>query len=117
MDPSLLMAFAHELSPRVSVGYNLGAAWESSPDQPDRQASLLYTLALGIGVTERLGAFVEVFGDRPTAGDAVTGISIDGGLTFLLTETIQLDLSVGRGLHGQTADTFFGTGLSFRVPR
>ena len=117
VDPSFLMAFAHELSPRLSVGYNLGAAWESSPGEAGREASLLYTLALGIGVTDRLGAFVEVFGDRRTAADATAGVSIDGGLTFLLTETVQFDLYVGRGLHGPAADTFFGTGLSFRLPR
>ena len=51
VDPSFLVAFAHELSPRLSLGYNVGAAWESSPDQPDREASLLYSLALGMGVT------------------------------------------------------------------
>ena len=117
VDPSFLMAFAHELSPRVSVGYNLGAAWESSPGEAGREALLLYTLAVGIGVTHRLGAFLEVFGNRRTAAHAATGVSIDGGLTFLLTETIQIDLSVGRGLHGPTTDAFFGTGLSLRVPR
>ncbi len=117
VDPSFLVAFAHELSPRLSLGYNVGAAWESSPDQPDREASLLYSLALGMGVTDRLGAFLELFGDRRTSGDTATGISIDGGMTFLLTDVMQIDLFVGRGLHGPTADTFVGAGLSFRLPR
>ena len=102
VDPSFLVAFAHELSPRLSVGYNVGAAWESSPDQPDRGASLLYSLALGMGVTDRLGAFLEVFGDRRTTGDTATGVSIDGGLTFLLTDVMQVDLYVGKGLRGPT---------------
>lgn len=117
VDPSFLMAFAHELSPRLSLGYNVGAAWESSPDRPDREASLLYTLALGIGVTDRLGAYLEVFGNRRTSGHDATDVSIDGGVTFLLTRTVQFDLYVGRGIHGQAADTFFGAGLSIRLPR
>ena len=117
VDPSLLVAFAHELSPRLSLGYNLGAAWESSPGEADREASLLYTLALGIGVTDRLGAYLEVFGNRRTSGYAATDVSIDGGITFLLTRTMQFDLFVGRGLHGPAADAFFGTGVSFRLPR
>ena len=33
VDPSFLVLFAHELSPRLSLGYNVGAAWESSGDQ------------------------------------------------------------------------------------
>lgn len=117
VDSSILMAFAHELSPRLSLGYNLGAAWESSPDRPDREASLLYTLALGIGVTDRLGAYLEVFGNRRTSGRAAADVSVDGGITFLLTRTMQFDLFVGRGLHGPATDVFVGTGLSFRVPR
>ena len=116
VDPSFLVAFAHELSPRLSLGYNVGGAWESSPDQPDREASLLYSLALGMGVTNRLGAFIEVFGDRRRTGDTATGVSIDGGLTFLLTDAMQIDSFVGKGLHGPTADAFVGTGLSFRLP-
>ena len=116
-DPSFLVAFAHELSPRLSLGYNVGAAWESSPDQPAREASLVYSLALGMGVTDRLGAFLEVFGDRRMTDGSAAGVSIDGGLTFLLSDAMQIDLFVGRSLHGPTADAFVGTGLSFRLPR
>ena len=116
-DPSFLVAFAHEIAPRLSVGYNVGAAWESSPDQPDRDAFIVYSLALGVGLTDRLGAFFEVFGDRQVTGTIAAGTSVDGGLTFLLTDIVQLDIYVGRGLRGPTDDLFAGTGLSFRLPR
>ncbi len=116
-DPSFLVAFAHELAPRLSLGYNAGAAWESSPDSPGRDASVVYSLALGIGVTDRLGAFIEVFGDRRVASEVATGVSADGGLTLLLTDVLQLDVSVGRGLRGPADDIFVGTGLSLRLPR
>ena len=115
-DPSFLVAFAHELAPRLSLGYNAGAAWESSPDAPGRDAFVVYSLALGIGVTDRLGAFIEVFGDRRVAGEVATGVSADGGLTLLLTDVLQLDVSVGRGLRGPADDIFVGTGLSLRLP-
>ena len=68
-------------------------------------------------MTDRLGAFLEVFGDRRMTGGSAAGVSIDGGLTFLLTDTMQIDLFVGRGLHGPTADAFVGTGISLRLPR
>ena len=116
-DPSLLVAFSHELAPRLSLGYNAGAAWESSPDPPGRDALMVYSLALGIGVTGRLGAFLEVFGDRQVADEAAAGVSADAGLTLLLTEIVQLDFSIGRGLRGPADDLFVGTGLSFRLPR
>ncbi len=116
-DPSFLVAVAHELAPRLALGYNAGAAWASSPDAPGRDAFVVYSLALGIGVTERLGAFVEVFGDRQVAAEVATSVSADGGLTLLLTDVLQLDVAVGRGLRGPADDLFVGAGLSFRLPR
>ena len=88
VDPSFLVAFAHE-----------------------------YSLALGVGLTDRLGTFLELFGDRQTTDTAATRVSVDGGFTFLLTDIVQLDVYVGSGLRGRADDVFAGTGLSFRLPR
>ena len=46
-----------------------------------------------------------------------TSASVDGGLTLLLTDIVQLDISVGSGLWGSTDDVFVSAGLSFRLPR
>ena len=116
-DPSFLVAFAHELRPRLSLGYNAGAAWESSPDRPHRAAFVVYSLALGISLTDRLGTFLELFGDRRVTDATATSASVDAGLTLLLTDVLQLDVSVGRRLRGPADDLFVGTGLSFRLPR
>ena len=116
-DPSFLVAFAHELSPRLALGYNAGASWESSADRPDRDAFIVYSLALGIGLTDRLGTFLEIFGDRQVTGMPATSASVDTGLTLLLADLVQWDVSLGRRLRGPADDLFVGTGLSFRLPR
>jgi Putative MetA-pathway of phenol degradation len=116
-DPAFLVSLAHELSPRVSLGYNIGARGESSPDRPGRDAFIVYSSVLGLKLTDRLGTFLELFGDRQVSHGTVTRVSVDGGLTVLLTDTLQLDVSVGRGLPGPADDLFVGTGLSFRLPR
>jgi hypothetical protein len=64
-----------------------------------------------------LGVFLELFGDWLTTGANATGVSVDGGFTFLLADLVQFDLYVGRGLRGTNDDAFIGTGLSFRLPR
>ena len=115
-DPSFLVAFAHELAPRLALGYNTGAAWESSADAPGRDAFVVYSLALAVGLTDRLGAFFEVFGDRQVTGPVASRVSADTGLTLLVTDVLQLDVSVGRGLQGPADDLFVGTGLSLRLP-
>ena len=116
-DPSFLFAFAHDLAPRLSLGYNAGAAWESVAGHPDRDAFIVYSLVLGVSLTDRLGTFLEVFGDRQVTGAAATSASVDAGFTLLLDDLVQWDVSVGRRLHGPAEELFVGTGLSFRVPR
>ena len=114
IDPSLLVSFAYELSPRLSLGSNIGVAWEASPEESTRDAEIVYTLALSGELTDRVGGFLELFGDRQITG---TSSSVDGGLTFLLRDLVQLDVYAGRGLRGLADDFFLGMGLSFRVPR
>ena len=116
-DPTFLVAFAHELRPGLSLGYNAGAAWQSSARPADRDAFIVYSVALGVGLTDRLGTFFEFFGDRQVTGTVASSASVDTGLTLLLSDVLQLDFSAGRRLHGPTPDRFVGAGVSFRLPQ
>ena len=108
--PALRMSFAHTLSDNLSLGYNLGAEWDG--DNPE--ASYFYSIALGIGVTEKLGAFVESYGslykDRDPEHKA------DTGLTYLVSNNFQLDVSGGIGLSENAPDYFASFGFSYRIP-
>lgn len=117
VDPSVLAAFGQTLSSRVGLGYNVGAVWESSGDDSSRQGFLVYSLALGVGLTDRLAAFVEVFGDRAFDGADQASGTLDGGVTVLVLDRLQLDFYVGRGINAPADDLFIGTGLSIRLPR
>ncbi|MEE9368218.1 MAG: transporter [Pontiella sp.] len=112
-DPSFRFAFSHTLSDTFSLGYNLGAEWETEVDS--MLSSFVYTAALGAGLSDAIGAFVEVFGDvgMSASGEAH---SFDGGLTYLLRENLQLDAYAGVGLSDGADDWFAGTGISFRFP-
>ena len=110
------MAFAHELLPRLSLGYNVGAAWESSADRPNRDAFLVYSVVLGVRLTdspEYVHRTLRRSADHRHDRDQRV---VDGGLTWLVTDIVQVDVSVGRGLWGPTDDVFVGSGLSFRLP-
>ena len=108
--PSLRFAFSHTLTDRFSLGYNLGAEWDG--ENPD--ALGIYTLVLGIGATERLGLFIEVYGAFPENGPA--DHRFDTGLTFLVADNFQLDMSGGLGLNKEAPDGFFNFGFSWRIP-
>lgn len=118
-DPSFRFSFAHTLSESLSLGYNLGMAWESAQLQGGGDTTLSnfqYTAALGIGISDKLGAFVELFGDIPMSATGGASNSVDGGFTYLLLDNLQLDVASGFGISNTADDWFLGVGVSWRFP-
>ncbi len=113
IDPSFRFAFSHTLSEIFSLGYNLGAEWATEDDSTE--SSFVYTAALGMGLSEKLGSYIEFFGDIGMSASGVAH-SFDGGFTYLLRENLQLDLFAGVGLSDDAEDWFTGSGVSFRFP-
>ncbi len=117
-DPSLRVLLAHALSDRVSLGYNAGVEWASEPASGggfDTRSTWIYTTAAGFALTDKVGAFAELFGELP-GGGAPDAHSLDGGFTFLVRPRLQLDIAAGVGLNDAAPDSFVGIGVSFRHP-
>jgi hypothetical protein len=119
-DPSILLSLAHTLSERLALGYNAGVAWSSAPGEAgavETSSHIVWSAALGLGLTERLGAFAELFGEEPIDAAGSSAVSADGGFTWLVRPNLQLDLFAGAGLTDEAPDWFVGAGLSFRLPQ
>ena len=121
-DPSVRLLFAHDISERVGLGYNVGATWTSVPDAGGAGATktlvdAVYTVVFGFALNDRVGAFAESFGTLAVSDGAVSEHLLDGGFTILLRDNLQLDMSAGVGLTGTADDWFLGAGLAIRVPR
>jgi hypothetical protein len=119
-DPSILLSLAHTLSERLALGYNAGVAWSSAPGEAgavETSSHIVWSAALGLGLTERLGAFAELFGEEPIDAAGSSAVSADGGFTWLVRPNLQLDLFAGAGLTDEAPDWFAGAGVSFRLPR
>ncbi|MBU4537017.1 MAG: transporter [Weeksellaceae bacterium] len=106
--PSFKFLFQHTLSEKWRMGYNLGADWNG--ETPD--ATAVYTLSAAYTVTERLGAFAEVFGflNKYRKADH----SLHGGFTYLISNDLQLDASSGFGISEISPDYFISCGVSYR---
>jgi hypothetical protein len=120
LDPTLLLSLAHTLSDRLSLGYNAGVAWSSEAGDAgvlETYSHGVYSAAVGIGLTDRLGAFVELFGAEPIDAPGGSEVALDGGLTWLVRPNLQLDVAAGAGLTDDARDWFVGTGVSVRWPR
>ena len=119
-DPSFRFSLAHTLTDRLGLGYNVGMEWESSLDKNGRSRTLsnyLYTMVLGVGLTDRWGSFIEVFGEVGASAPGTPAHSFDGGITYLLRPNIQLDFAAGVGLSEAAEDWFLGGGFSIRLPK
>ncbi len=115
-DPAFRVTFANTLTDRLSIGYNAGVAWASEEDA-DRLSRFEWTAALGITATDRIGLYVELFGDAALSDSGGPANSFNGGLTWLVRDNVQLDLAVGIGLSDAADDGYAGVGVSFRLPR
>ncbi len=107
---SLRFAFAHTLSDRFSLGYNLGAEWDGF----SARSGYYYSVALGTSLTEKVGVFIENFGMFHE--NSISEHLMDAGFTFLLLPNLQLDLSGGIGLNKHAVSNFVSAGLTWRIP-
>jgi hypothetical protein len=108
---NIRFAFAHTITERFSLGYNLGVEYDGETAIP----GYFYSVALGIGLTDALGLFIESYGLIPESGNA--GHLFDAGFTYLIAPNFQLDLSGGLGLNDQPIDQFLSLGFSYRIPK
>src|SRR5688572_7322450 len=101
--------FAHTLSEKFSLSYNLGAEWNGETPE----AAFLYTLSLGYLITPKLGFFIEGYSFFPE--DSKADNRVDAGFTYKFSPVVQWDISGGVGLSRNAPDTFLSTGISFRL--
>lgn len=102
----------------------LGVFWSYDPGVSLFGTALLtsddgdFSLGNGVGVSfpvsSQLGGYVEYFG---LMGDDVAPEHyLNGGITHLPRNNLQLDLHVGAGLNNRAADLFLGLGFAYRLP-
>ena len=106
MEYDFRFSMAHTLSENLALGYNVGG--EYTYNGVDYDASGLYTLSLGVGMSDNAGVFFEFFGDFKDSH------SFDAGFTYLLGPLTQLDFSGGFGLTDVAQDYFLSAGITFR---
>jgi hypothetical protein len=107
-DPSLRLMFKNTLSERIDINYNVVYAWEGGIPAKG------YAVSIGAALTEKLTIYAEAFGEKSKDEKAVH--STDGGLLFLVTPTLQLDLAVGTPFNSFGKNYFVTTGVSYRLP-
>lgn len=111
--PGGTVALAWDLGRWVALGSNVGLA--SLEQDGERFEQVSASASVGVGLAERLGAYVELFGFSKQGPGGSEDIFVNGGLTFLASTDLQFDARTGFGLDDSAPDYFVGAGFVWRV--
>jgi hypothetical protein len=98
----------HMLSPKISLGYNMGMEWGRFGDDP----AYIYTLTTGFNLAEKWYAYVEAFGS--VWQNETPEHQVDGGLAYFINDNFKIDASAGLGINKKAQDHYMAIGTSFR---
>lgn len=102
------LSISHAISNTLGIGYNVGYDYFGTG-----KGNFTYSLAFGIGVSDRVGFFVEPYGtiiefDTHEA-------NFDAGFTYLIKDSFQLDASFGTGINYKM--NFVSAGMSINISK
>jgi hypothetical protein len=107
--PNFRFTMQHTLASNLSLGYNLGAEWDGFSSTP----AYIYTLTTGLTFLEKWYTYIEAFGDFQK--NELPLHSIDGGLAYLPTNNLKIDISSGFGLANNSSNWYVALGISGRM--
>lgn len=108
VEPEVIISAAKTITDYLSTGINLGGKYLDSL----KAFEYIYTSAVGLSLLENINAFIEIYGNFSQASSSKH--NFDGGITYMLNDVLQLDLSAGKSLGQSTKSWFISTGISIR---
>jgi len=100
------LALSYDVNETVGLGFNVGY-----DNYGVGNGDLTYAAVIGYGLTEKLGIFVESYGQVVEFEDLIS--NFDCGFTYLIKDNFQVDFSLGTGMNNQM--NFISSGLSWNV--
>ncbi len=89
------LAISQDLAEDFSWGLNVG--YDYLPfEEMDSKGNITYSLAIGHGINDKVGIFIEPYGELEELEEFV--FNVDAGITYLINPNFQLDFSLGTGV-------------------
>lgn len=107
----LIVPLAVSLSERVGLG--LMTEVDLVREDGDYVPVFINSATIGVDVTDRLGTYVEAFTEKSSEAREWV-VTLDGGLTYAVTEDLQLDAGANVGLTEAADDLLVFLGVSRR---
>lgn len=99
------LSISHDLFKNVSIGYNIGYDYFG-----EESGNFTYSVALGTSITDKIGIYIEPFGELINFNKHVS--NFDFGFTYLFNKNLQADISYGTGLNHTM--NYYSAGFSYR---
>ena len=112
VDPQVKLLWAYELTERMALSGNVNLAVPTGELGRFFQTSA--SVSLSYSFTDWLGGYIEYFGFYPAEREQDCAHTLNGGLTFPITDNLQFDVRSGFGLNEQADDFFTGAGFVIR---
>ena len=111
-EPEAKLLLGWELSDAWALSSNLNATSLAPAAGRGRTPEASASLSLGRSITDRVGSYAEAFAFRPRGAPGTQ--FVNGGVTVLVSDDLQLDARAGRGVGANARDVFFGVGFARR---
>ena len=114
--PGLNWVYSWEVTDCLSIAGSTQGN-RARDDAGEAYTEFAQSAAIGVGLTDRWGAYAEWFAFFPHSAidpSAKPEHYFNGGFTYLLTNDIQFDIEAGVALNRHAEDFFGATGLSIR---
>lgn len=103
-----------DFAPKLSLNPNIGVAFDEDDEGRPYRAALL-ALTLSYNPTKQLGLFIDTGEQFPERKNGRSSAIVDAGIAYLPAKDLQLDLSAGTRVAGDTAPhPFVSAGISKR---
>lgn len=113
VQPGAKLLWSADINDALAVAGNFNYA--SRVSDGDRFNEWAASLSFGTAFTDQLGAYLEYFGIYPDSTPVANVESyLNGGVTYLINNDLQLDARIGTGLNDNAADLFSGVGFVWR---
>ncbi|BDA75814.1 hypothetical protein CAL7716_099800 (plasmid) [Calothrix sp. PCC 7716] len=105
IEGGITFPFAIQLSKNFNLGMQTAFNFNKNDANPGYNLGFVNSVVVGYQATDKLGTYFELFTDFSTETGSQFVATFDTGLTYLLTENLQLDAGVNIGIT-QAADDF-----------
>lgn len=112
VDSEVKLLWGYDLTDNLAIAGNLNLAVPT--EEAHRFVQTAASLSLALGICEDWGAYLEYFGFYPNHHGSDAAHTLNGGLTYLVSNDFQIDLRAGFGLNEEADDFFAGLGFAWR---